>query len=247
MIGRYCIVIPHYEHCEQLQEFLPMLVPLGLACILVDDGSSQETKGRLVSLVDGLDFVTLLSLEDNVGKGGAFVRGIQVAAEMGYTHAIQLDADGQHSAAAVTDFLSLSEAFPEAIVSGWAQYGDDAPRARLIGRRFALFWVHLETMSLEIKDAMCGFRVYPIEETIRVCLQKDVGQGMQFDQEVLVYWSWEGNSTRFLKTPVQYPTSGRSHYRMFADNVKIVLMHIRLLFEGLFTLPRIVGKKKNRS
>src|SRR5690606_17949432 len=82
--------------------------------------------------------------------------------ERGFSHALQIDADGQHDAADIPALLALAKANPEALVSGWPQYGDDMPRSRRYGRWITHFWVWIETLSLAIKDSMCGFRVYPL-------------------------------------------------------------------------------------
>ncbi len=44
------------------------------------------------------DTLTLMRLPVNGGKGAAVMAGLRAARKAGYTHALQIDADGQHDA-----------------------------------------------------------------------------------------------------------------------------------------------------
>ena len=200
MTNRFCIVIPHYNHDRQLAKLLPEMLASGLPLIVVDDGSdgpSREVVSRLISTVSNATFE---SITPNQGKGAAVIRGVRIAKEQGYTHAIQIDADGQHCIADVARLIAESETHPDSIVSGLPRFGQDVPRSRLYGRKITLFWSRIETLSSEILDAMCGFRVYPIEPFLSVCKGGTIRLRMQFDAEILVRSSWRGQSIRFVPT-----------------------------------------------
>ena len=110
--------------------------------------------------------VTLIRLAENAGKGTAVIRGLTESARAGYTHAVQVDADGQHAIEDIPQLLALAERNPEALISGQPMYDDSIPRSRLYGRWVTHFWVWIETLSLQSKDSMCGFRVYPVAPTL---------------------------------------------------------------------------------
>lgn len=109
--------------------------------------------------------VTLVRLAQNAGKGAAVIKGLEESARAGYTHAVQVDADGQHAIEDIPKMLALAERHPEALISGQPIYDDSIPRSRLYGRWITHVWVWIETLSLQLKDSMCGFRVYPVSPT----------------------------------------------------------------------------------
>lgn len=158
---RPCVLIPCYNHGAMIASVLARLAPFDLPCLVVDDGSDEPTRRTLDDLAARHPQVTLLRLADNSGKGAAVMQGLQACAGRGFTHAIQVDADGQHAIEDIPKLLALAERHPEALISGRPVYDDSIPRSRLYGRWITHVWVWIETLSLQLKDSMCGFRVYP--------------------------------------------------------------------------------------
>ena len=76
---------------------------------------------------------------------------MKYAEQHGYTHVLQVDADGQHNLADTPKLLEAAAEHPEAVICGWPQYGSDAPKARLYGRKITDFWNILHTGSRDIK------------------------------------------------------------------------------------------------
>lgn len=58
------------------------------------------------------------------------------------------------------------------------------PKGRLYGRYLTHFWVWVETLSLDIRDSMCGFRIYPLAATEALLRSEALGERMDFDIEV---------------------------------------------------------------
>jgi glycosyltransferase involved in cell wall biosynthesis len=239
----YCLLVPHYNHHEQLARFLPDLLSTGMPILIVDDGSCAQSVAALTALLAGHAGIECLLLEKNGGKGTAVMRGIEKAALLGYSHSVQIDADGQHCAADIGKLVAVSSADPAALVSGLPQFGTDIPLARLRGRKLSLWLVRLETLSMSIEDAMCGFRVYPCAAMLSLHRRRSVGARMQFDLEVLVRWLWAGRPIHFVPTAVQYPVQGLSHFRMVADNLRIGFMHARLIVGMLLLSPLLIYRK----
>jgi predicted LPLAT superfamily acyltransferase len=117
------------------------------------------------------------------------------------------------------------------------------PRARLYGRYATHVWVWINTLSLEIRDTMCGFRVYPLRETMALLARGALPPRMDFDTEVMVRLHWRG--VRFVAVPtrVTYPVGGRSHFRLLDDNLRISWMHTRLFGGMLLRLPMLLWRK----
>ena len=242
----YCIVIPHYNHSKQFAKFLPKLAPLGLSMVVVDDGSIAEDVVRLRELLSTVDRACLLERKENGGKGSAVLDGARWASAQGFTHILQIDADGQHSVAGVASILQASEDNPADLISGLPVFSDSVPLSRLHGRKISLWCARIETLSGEIQDVMCGFRVYPLTSLLHICDKNRFGQGMEFDIEVMVRLYWSGVSVRFVSIEVGYPETGRSHYRLVQDNVRVSLMHARLLAGMLWRLPQLLARSSIR-
>lgn len=99
---------------------------------------------------------------------------------------------------------------------------------------------------MEIRDAMCGFRLYPIDAMVRILDQSNTGSRMTFDPEILVRATWGGIRLHFVPVSVRYPESGKSHFRYVRDNVEISWMHTRLIAGMLIRLPMLIGRKLSR-
>ncbi|WP_052879732.1 glycosyltransferase family 2 protein [Vibrio coralliirubri] len=236
-----CFLIPCFNHGATMPAVVSSLHHFELPIIIVDDGSELATKQFLAPLADSPS-VTLVTLEQNQGKGGAVKAGIKQAQELGFSHAIQIDADGQHDLEALPALIQASQAKPMRLISGQPIYDDSVPKARLYGRYATHIWVWIETLSLSIKDSMCGFRAYPINQTQTVLNKYDVGSRMDFDIEILVRLYWEGCDIDFVETRVIYPENGISHFDALWDNVKISWMHTRLFFGMLPRAPKLIAR-----
>ncbi len=241
-----CFLIPCYNHGSTIAAVVSSLDPFLLPFIIVDDGSNDETKQALTQVAQQ-ENVTLVTLAENSGKGGAVMAGIRKANELGYSHVVQIDADGQHDIEALPNLLAKSKAQPNHLISGQPVYDESVPKSRLYGRYATHIWVWIETLSFAIKDSMCGFRAYPVEKTVSVLNKYDIGTRMDFDIEILVRMYWEGVEIDFVETRVIYPEGGISHFDALWDNVKISWMHTRLFFSMLPRIPSLITRNRHRS
>ena len=233
---RPVVMIPFYNHYDAFESFYEKLKVLALPLLVVNDGSSKAEAEKLHKL--GL---RVIDLKRNCGKGFAVRVGMKEALALGYSHLLQLDADGQHNIEDIAKFLELSSNNPDAIINSVPQYDESAPKANVFGHKFTNFWVRLETASRDIADAMCGFRVYPIRETLPV-FEKMKFLRMGFDIEIIVRAFWSGIRIINTETKVQYLPNGVSHFKVIGDNLKISLLHSYLCILAPFQLCR--RKKK---
>jgi glycosyltransferase involved in cell wall biosynthesis len=236
-------VIPVYNHGRTVSAVLDHVLASGLPCILVDDGSEAETAQQLRELADAHPGrVTLLTNARNVGKGGSVLRGLAAAGELGFSHALQIDADGQHDASQIGHFLVCARAHPAAVITGTPIFDATVPKTRLYPRYLTHFWVWVETLSFEIRDSMCGFRVYPLAPVLAIAKRVRLGLRMDFDIEILVRLYWEGLQVVSVPTPVRYPADGVSHFRLWRDNALITRVHTMLVLGMLWRLPRLAAR-----
>jgi glycosyltransferase involved in cell wall biosynthesis len=90
-----CIVIPHFDHVNQFRALLPALAALNLPILIVDDCSPAAAFASLQRLVADLaPGASLIRQDENRGKGAAVITGMKAAQAQGFTHALQIDADG---------------------------------------------------------------------------------------------------------------------------------------------------------
>ncbi len=239
-----CIVIPHYDHVAQFRTLLPLLTTHGLPLFVVDDASSDDSFSRLQQLLDAQpNETTSIRHAANLGKGAAVVTAFRAARSAGYTHALQIDADGQHDSSAISRFCDAAKQHPDRIICGEPVFAEDVSRLRYYARHITLSFCWLESLSCEIRDAMCGFRLYPLDAVAGILDESSLGMRMTFDPEILVRACWSGIRLHFIPVAVKYPESGRSHYRYFRDNVEISWMHTRLITGMLLRLPMLLRRR----
>ncbi|MGB9098692.1 glycosyltransferase family 2 protein [Erwinia sp.] len=237
-----CVVIPCYNHGAMMASVLARLAPFNLPVIIVDDGSDEATRLQVELLLN--EQITLIRLAENQGKGAAVMRGLKAAAEAGFSHALQVDADGQHQIEDCPQMLEEARKHPDYLISGQPVYDDSIPKSRLYGRYVTHFWVWVETLSFSIKDSMCGFRVYPLAPTLLLATRHPIGQRMDFDTEIMVRLYWAGTPSRFIATRVTYPQDGISHFDALHDNLRISWMHTRLFFGMLPRIPALLKRRR---
>jgi len=240
---RPVVVIPVYNHPATIGTMVAAVRAHGLPCVLVDDGSEPGCAAVLDTLAASGPDVTLVRLPVNQGKGGAMMAGLREALRRGHTHALQIDADGQHATADIPAFIALSKVSPDAVICGTPVYDRSVPKGRLYGRYLTHVWVWINTLSLDIRDSMCGFRVYPLAPTVAAIDGARLGRRMDFDPEILVRLHWRGVPFVHQPTAVTYPQDGISHFRGLEDNVLISRMHARLFFGMLLRLPMLLWRK----
>lgn len=238
-----CVLIPVYNHEHAVGAVVDAVLAHGLPCILVDDGSSAACAQVLDALQAAAPTqIALVRHAGNRGKGAAVLSGFRQAAQMAYTHLLQIDADGQHSVADIPQFMAQAERRPQAVIAGYPIYDESVPALRLYARYLTHVWVWINTLSFAIRDSMCGFRAYPVAPVMSLIARQHIGQRMNFDTDIVVRLYWDGLDIVNLATRVGYPADGVSHFRVWRDNVLITLMHTCLFFGMLWRAPRLLAR-----
>ncbi|MEY2919569.1 MAG: hypothetical protein RL261_874 [Pseudomonadota bacterium] len=237
-----CAVIPVFDHEHAVGGMVAALRQQGLTVFLVDDGSGPSCAAALQRLAEADANVRLLRLPQNQGKGAAVMAGLNAAAAAGFSHALQIDADGQHDPSDLPRFIAAVHADPLSLVCGRPVFDASIPRHRFYLRYLTHAMVWLNTLSFDIRDSMCGLRVYPLAVVLPILAAEPPGRRMDFDSEVLVRLHWHGVRMQWLPTKVRYPVDGVSHFRLFRDNLLITRMHTRLFFGMLRRFPRLLAR-----
>lgn len=223
-----CVVFPVFNHRLAISSLVEELYQKNIPCIIVNDGSDDKQCKEELNRVSGLyQNASLITLETNQGKGQAVMTGMRVAQDMGYTHVVQIDSDGQYSLDSLDRFLHLTSQKLNSVISGFRP-PSQMPKYRRYGRSFTDFWVNLYTFSKDIKDSMCGYRVYPLRQTLDLINKNKIRKRMDFDTDIIVRLYWHGISIDHVTVEVKYDENIISHFHYFLDNVRITTMHIRL-------------------
>jgi predicted LPLAT superfamily acyltransferase len=241
---RACAIIPTHNHIAALDGVLARLGDAGLPVIVIDDGSDAPIGARIEEVCRGRAGVEYRRQYPNGGKGSAVIRGLSRAQQRGFSHAVQIDADGQHDLSSLAALLETSRTNPSAIVTGEPRYGDDMPLARRIWRPFTNFWVAINSVSLHIPDAMCGFRSYPVDSTIDLIRRSVHGRHMEFDVEIIVKAHWAGIPLVGIPVSVNYPADNFSNFDVLRDNISLSGLQTRLFFGMLWRLPWLIFRRQ---
>ncbi len=242
---RPCAVVPSLDNPRTVRGVVERLAAR-LPVVLVDDGSGPDGAAACVVAAEH-ERVTLVRFEENRGKGAAVGAGFREADRRGFTHALQVDADAQHDLDRVEPFLEAAAAAPDALVLGYPVYDASAPRSRVIGRKVTAFWVAVELGDrTRIRDAMIGFRVYPLAASLATPIRS---ARMGFDIEIAVRMARRGVPIVNLPVAVRYPPAeegGVSHFRPLRDNLAFCALHTRLCVGGTFSaIVRGLGRRSS--
>lgn len=224
MTFRVCALIPTYDNPTTVAE-VAAKVREQLDDVLVIDDGSAAAGAAAVAEIGASGVAEVFRREQNGGKGAAVWTGLQLAKERGFTHALQIDADGQHDSADIPRLIEAAKRDPRALVLGQPVFDESAPSSRKNARKITHVLCAIEVGSLKLGDPLCGYRVYPIEATLAVGA---LGRKMDFDPEIAVRLFWSGVPIEHVKVKVRYITGGVSHYQLVRDTVRIGWMHVRL-------------------
>lgn len=241
----HLVLIPSYNSGAQAVATARAARAMWDPVLVVVDGSTDGSDRALAALAASDPGLRVEVLSRNGGKGAAVLHGLRLAAAEGFTHALVMDADGQHPAGSIAGFMQASLARPDALVLGVPQFGPEAPLLRVRGRRVSNWWAGLETLWAGIADSLFGFRVYPIPPLLRIMERTRGMRGYDFDAEAAVRLCWAGLPLVNLPAPVRYlraEEGGVSHFRYGRDNLVLTRMHVRLMLGFLARLPRLVRR-----
>jgi len=243
----HLVIIPSYNTGGKLAETVRQALACWQPVWVVMDGSTDGSAAALAEMAGPENGLQVLSLEQNSGKGAAVLHGLLAASREGFTHALVLDADGQHSVSDIFRFMEASQKNPAAMILGVPQFAADAPASRRHGRRVGNWWANLETFWGGIEDSLFGFRVYPIQESVRILQRTRGARRFDFDTELAVRLFWAGVPPINLPTPVEYfkpAEGGTTHFHYLRDNWLLIRRHTLLVLEMLPQMRRIWGLRQ---
>jgi glycosyltransferase involved in cell wall biosynthesis len=230
---RPVLLVPTYDNPKTVRAVVERARAHLADVLVVDDGSGPAGRAACEALA-AAGLAEVVHRLENGGKGAAVKTGFAAAAARGFTHAVQVDADGQHDLGALGALVAAGAAHPGALVLGCPEYDASVPKGRLWARKITRFWVDREVGRGVIRDAMVGFRVYPLAAALSVEVR---GDRMDFDVEIAVRLAWTGMPVINLPVRVVYPDAeagGVSHFQPLRDNLRFSWLHSRLMTTKIF-------------
>lgn len=224
-----CVIIPVYNHGRTVGAVVRGSLEHASTVLVCDDGSTDGS-GDEAQAAGAL----LLRQPVNQGKGAALRRLLDEAHRRGFRYAIALDADGQHLPEDLPKLAAAVTAEPGALVIGARDLiAAGAPASSEFGRKFSNFWVWFEA-GVRVEDSQSGFRAYPLPESIQL---RGRNTRYDFEVEILLRAGWAGIPLRTVPIGVIYPKDRITHFRPFADNVRISLLNTLTCLRLLLPLP----------
>ena len=243
----HLIIIPSYNTGAILEKTVREVLQYCAPVWVVIDGSTDDSPALLSPLLEHYPLqLKVIHLPENIGKGAAILTAIRQAQTQGFSHALTMDADLQHPATAIADFMKLSLENTQAVILGKPIFEATAPALRVQGRKISNGWANLETLGWGIGDSLFGMRLYPIADLIAVMEETRWARRFDFEPEVAVRLAWRGAPMINLDTPVRYldkEEGGVSQFRYLRDNVLLTGMHFRLFFGFLIRLPKLLSRR----
>lgn len=236
------VILPSYNSGPQLARTMAAAREAWSPVWAVVDGSTDGSVQAALEL--GADGFRVLRMDRNSGKGGAVLHALREAHRERFTHALVMDADGQHPAESIRPFMELSVAHPEALVAGVPVFGPDAPAERVKGRKIGNCFARIATLGRGAQDSLFGFRVYPVAPALKILESTTSGRRFDFDTVLAVRLAWAGVPAINRPVPVRYPPraeGGVTHFRYVRDNLLLTSVHARLFFGMLPRIPRLLN------
>jgi glycosyltransferase involved in cell wall biosynthesis len=221
-----CALIPTYDNPATVAEVI-RAAQRHLPVIVVDDGSGPEA----AQILESLPGIHLLRHPKNRGKGAALRTGFAAARELGYTHAVSLDADGQHYPDDLPDLLQASLQDTSAVILGVRDLAAaGAGWGSRLGRWLSNAWLRWAG-GPRLPDTQTGFRVYPLHEIATLHLQ---GDHYDLEVEVLARAAWAGLPLRSRPIRVRYfPRAERVSHMGAPAMARVARAWLSLLWERL--------------
>ena len=138
-----CVIIPTYNNEGTLKQVIKDVLDYTNNVLVINDGATDSTPSILETFSDRIEVVTH---PVNLGKGKALRNAFSKALELGYTHAITIDSDGQHFASDLPAFIEEVIKNPDTLVIGARNMEQEGiPGKSSVGNKFSKFWYWVET------------------------------------------------------------------------------------------------------
>ena len=225
-----CVIIPTYNNQATVADVIDSVLAYTSDIIVVNDGATDQTPLILQNYQDRL---TLLTFNQNAGKGKALQVAFKHALSLGYENAITIDSDGQHYASDLPLFLEEIELPNNKLLIGARNMNqENVPGKSSFGNKFSNFWYWFHT-GIKLTDTQSGYRLYPIKAMEKISYRTN---RFEFEVEVIVKAAWKNIQVKNIPIQVHYDPIGEriSHFRPFQDFSRISVLNTYFFFLAFF-------------
>ncbi|MCP4345020.1 MAG: DUF2062 domain-containing protein [Desulfobacterales bacterium] len=226
------LVIPVYNNKDTIKSVVDQSLNQIDNILVIDDGSTDADLTKLLKDTE----VKVIRHDENKGKGTAILTALNYLVEKNSISMITIDGDGQHLPEDIPLFIDAVKKNPDSLYIGIRDFDQPSvPDSSRFGRKFSNMWFKIET-GKECSDSQSGFRAYPVKLISQLNLY---GSFYDFEVEVIARAAWANIPIEEIKVSVIYypPETRVSHFHKFKDNLRISLMHTRLVGRRLVPLP----------
>ena len=221
--NKIIVIIPTYNNPKTIREVVFDVINYNYEVIVVDDGSDLSIQDLFSD--DEQKGINFVRHEVNQGKGEAIISGTKKAQELGFTHVLSIDGDGQHLASEAKKLIDICS--DDEIIIGARNFDlEHVPNGSKFGRWFSNIWARWDT-GQKITDSLSGYRIYPVS-----ILDLDIKTSRYaWEMEVIVRHADAGKKIKEVIIECYYPTPNErvSHFNKFGDTMAIVWVHIQIL------------------
>jgi glycosyltransferase involved in cell wall biosynthesis len=239
---RFCVIIPVYNSENLIAHTIEPVLQYVENIIVVDDGSTDNTV-EVLKAAPFRESFDIVSCPVNRGKGYALQQGFKRAMELGFTHAVTMDADGQHLAADIALLTGKAQENRDALIVGSRKFdAPNMPGGSRFANRFSNFWFRIQT-GISLPDTQTGFRLYPLHRTGNMRLFTN---RYEAELELLVRAAWSGIKIIPQAIDVYYPPRNErlSHFRRGRDFFRIsVLNTVLCVLAVVYGYPYMLLRK----
>ena len=227
------IIVPLYNESESIPSLYQAVVdaldgfPQSFELIFVNDGSTDDSAGKLSELAGRDERVKIISFAGNFGQTAAMMAGFRAAAG---DIIVPMDGDLQNDPVDIPMLVEkLNEGFD--VVSGWRKDRQDHSIRRNLPSRIANALIS-KVSGVRLHDHGCTLKAF----------RADVLRGVRLYGEmhrfISVYASWQG--ARVCEVPVRHHARkhGQSNYGL-GRVIKVLLDLLVVKFLGQYTTKPI--------
>lgn len=229
------VVIPCYKERAHILDVLDS-IPAHVAKIICVDDACPDSTGEFVSSKTSDPRVVVVNNKQNLGVGGATLRGYKAALHSGATVVVKLDGDGQMDA-------SLIATLVEPVRNGSADYAkgnrffdleklQSMPKGRLFGNAILSFISKFSTGYWQTFDPTNGFTAIHTDVLAVLPLDK-IDKGYFFESDMLFRLNTLGGVVIDVPMPAQYGNE-TSHLNVRKELGSFVYKHTANFFKRIF-------------
>jgi len=223
-----CVVVPTYNNAVFLKSTLDDILQFCENVIVINDGSTDNTEEILKIFAEK---ITVFSYSKNKGKGFALRCGFDIAKNQGFRYAITMDSDGQHRGEDLSLFYQeITQNSDSVIIGSRVLKQKNMPAGNTFANKFSNFWFTIQT-GKRLPDTQTGFRLYPLKKMRRM---RPFLNRYEAELELLVRLAWRNVKIIPIKINVNYPDNRITHFRPFADFLRISILNTFLCVFAVF-------------